>query len=240
MANRWKAPLSNILRSWTTRSGIFIVLLRFLPDIQGWLDAFVFVRGNWKVVIDFLGSGWGTLTTLVFGMGLIAFATYRALSKKTAFPNKLYATYERMELDLNNIEDHISFIFCVKNETDYTLVLTNENNGNLSLIAGIQKVYFFAPWYAETTDGNEEIEPHSIAYLKIARTLEWGIAFHLAFKSEAKENVSFDFADMAIGFRTKKPQPKYGFINLPGETEIDVPNQPVYWKKYRDLHSKVN
>ncbi len=199
------------------------------------------------MIIDFLGTGLGTLVAIVIGVGLIMLAIWRTSRQpEISFPKELMAIYNRTEFDLNAMEDHITFVFTVDNPTSHKLVLTNENHGNLTHLPG--GTQFISPWQVKTKTGSLTIEPNEKnVEFKIVRILEPGLAYTFAFKDprhlKQNEPVSLSFAEMKLGIRSSqkaKSKPiQYGVIKLPSETNIEVPVMYIHWERYRKEYEKL-
>ena len=54
-----------------------------IPAIKDFIETGAFLKEHWASVIEFLGTGYGTLTTVGFGFVLVAIAAYRALHKQS-------------------------------------------------------------------------------------------------------------------------------------------------------------
>ncbi len=199
------------------------------------------------MVIDFLGTGYGTLVVMLLGFALIAAAIYRGLREpRVLFPKELHAKYHRVEFDLNGVEDHVSFFFIVDNDTPYELVLTGENMGNLVYRPGGINYPFISPWQVQLMDGSISIKPHSAPILKITRILEFNLAAAFAYSdpshvTDEDKSVKLNFAEMKIGIKSGQQQGdvQYGTICLQGDTDIETPIQHYYWKKYRRLYEML-
>jgi hypothetical protein len=235
---------SSLRKSILLRFGLIVAAVKFIPNISNisdYVQTYVFVRDNWMTLLNFLGTGWGTLATIGGGFCLVAFAVYRALRPlDKQLPSEIAASYERVELDLNNVEDHITFVFKIKNDTKHRIVLTGTDSGWLRMCTPIISPYLFGTYFVRISDPSRTVAPNNYGYVEVTRVLEAGLAFHLAFKNEHNEDVTLDFSDMRIGIRTNNKRPQFGIIRLPADTTLAVPNSPHYWAKYRDLYTRLN
>jgi hypothetical protein len=245
MRTNWKCLVFRASRSgWAIVGYIFILLkiVDFITQAQDIYQFYMLIKEYGGIAIDFLGTGWGTVTAFAMGFGLIIVAIWRTSRQpEISFPKELEANYSRTEFDLNGMEDHISFIFTVDNPTPHELVLTGENYGDLLFVPWQR---FISPWRVQTKDGSI-IKPHKKAIeLKMIRIIEPGLAYTFAFKDPRymKRNIEpviLSFAEMKIGIRSSQEPFQHGIVKLPGETHIDVPDTLIHWDRYRKEYENL-
>jgi hypothetical protein len=231
-----------LVESWWARFGFAVIAIKFIPALKDFFETGVFIKRHWAAMIEFLGTGYGTLATIGLGVILIIIAICRTPGGRHAkFPESLQATYKSFAIDLNEVEDHISFKFNTHNESPYELQLNEEKRGHMYLMASLP-IVILRPWNLTVQQSHNRIAADSIMEFTISLILDLNLGAEFAYKDpdligRDKEFVEFDFSEMVIGLvGTGKRANKKSCIRFPSEIQVMVPESSHHWAEYRALY----
>jgi hypothetical protein len=217
-----------------------------IPAIKDFIETGAFLKEHWASVIEFLGTGYGTLTTVGFGFVLVAIAAYRALHKQSEpFPYILGTVYQTADFDLNGVEDHLTFRFKIDNSSPYEFQFKGEKNGYGHFVAGGLNILLLRPWAISFPQTEDQVNPNGMTDLAISIILDLNLAAAFAYKdpdlSNTTEYVEFDFSRMGIMLTgTGKQSNMQTQIVFQSKILVSVPSHSLHWAKYRSQYEVLH